>query len=127
MPRGTLEIRRDEEAVAAFKVELALTPEDQATGLMNRKSLAKDHGMAFLFSSPIRLSFHMRSTVIPLDIAFWDESNEIVDILTMTPCDQEPCEDYTPATEYIGALEVNAGVLEAEGVHPGDTVLLSER
>jgi uncharacterized membrane protein (UPF0127 family) len=94
---------------------------------MNRKSLPEDQGMAFLFSSPIRLSFHMRDTEIPLDIAFWDESNKIVDILTMTPCDQDPCEAYAPASDYVGALEVNAGVLEAEGVRPGDTVLLREK
>jgi uncharacterized membrane protein (UPF0127 family) len=127
LPRATLEIRRDGESLAAFEVELALTPEDQAIGLMNRKSLPEKHGMAFLFSSPVRLPFHMQNTLIPLDIAFWDEGNEIVDILTMTPCDQEPCEAYSPSSEYVGAVEVNAGVLEAEGARPGDTVALNER
>ncbi len=127
LPRGTLEIRREGEALATFEVELALTPADQARGLMSRKSLPKDEGMAFLFAGPVRESFHMQNTLIPLDIAFWNEDNEIVEVLTMTPCETDPCENYAPASEYVGALEVNAGVLESEDVRPGDTVVLAER
>ena len=126
LPRGVVEIRRGEESLATFEVELALTPADQSKGLMNRRSLPEDAGMAFLFATPVRQSFHMLNTLIPLDIAFWDEDLEIVEILTMTPCESEPCEGYLPATEYTGALEVNAGALEKRGVRTGDRIELTE-
>lgn len=126
LPRANIEISREGKLLATFKVELALTWPDQAKGLMNRKSLPKDQGMTFLFSTPVRQQFHMFNTLIPLDIAFWDEDNEIIDVMTMTPCTAQPCPSYLPASEFTGALEVNAGVLESKGVRPGDTVALKE-
>lgn len=125
-PRGTIEIAREGSVLATFEVELALTPADQAQGLMNRESLPRDEGMAFLFSTPVRQPFYMLHTLIPLDIAFWDEGGVIIDIFTMTPCTAEPCETYAPARDYIGALEVNAGVFEERGVRPGDRVQMQE-
>lgn len=126
LPRGSIEISREGDTLAIFDVELALTRPDQAKGLMNRKSMPKDQGMVFLFSTPVRQPFYMLNTLIPLDIAFWDEDNRIVDVLTMTPCTDEPCQTYLPASEYVGALEVNAGVLDSEGVRPGDRVALKQ-
>jgi uncharacterized membrane protein (UPF0127 family) len=126
LPRGTVEIQRGGESLARFDVELAVTSDDQNKGLMGRKSLPKEQGMAFLFAGPVRLPFHMQNTLIPLDIAFWNEDNEIVEILTMMPCTEEPCQGYAPATDYVGALEVNAGVLEDEDIRAGDTVVLTE-
>ena len=126
LPRGTIEISRDGEALAAFDVELALTPPAQGKGLMNRKSLPKDEGMAFLFSAPVQMQFHMLDTLIPLDIAFWDEDNKIIDVLTMTPCTEQPCQSYFPVSEFVGALEVNAGIFEAKGIRPGDRIDLEQ-
>jgi uncharacterized membrane protein (UPF0127 family) len=126
LPPASIEISREGKLLSTFKVELALTLPDQGKGLMNRKSLPKDQGMAFLFSTPVRQSFHMFNTPIALDIAFWDEDNEIIDVMTMTPCTAQPCPSYLPASEFIGALEVNAGVLESKRIRPGDTVALKE-
>jgi uncharacterized protein len=126
LPRASIEISREGRLLATFNVELALTLPDQAKGLMNRKTLPKDQGMAFLFSTPVRQQFHMFNTLIPLDIAFWDEDNEIIDLMTMTPCRAQPCPSYFPASEFIGALEVNAGILESKGIRPGDTFALKE-
>lgn len=125
LPRSTLTIARDGTALLSLEVELALTAADQQKGLMGVKSLPRSSGMAFLWSTPVRSSFTMRNTLIPLDIAFWNEDNTIVDILQMEPCREEPCDPYIAITDYVGAVEVNKGVLVAEGIQPGDKITLT--
>jgi uncharacterized protein len=126
LPRGNIEISREGRSLASFDVELAITRPDQARGLMNRKSMPKDRGMAFLFSTPVQQTFYMLNTLIPLDIAFWDEDLEIIDVMTMTPCTAQPCQTYLPGSEFVGALEVNAGALESRRIRPGDRVALKQ-
>ena len=58
-------------------VEIAATPEQRATGLMNRFSLQPDHGMLFVFEAPQPLSFWMKDTYVPLSIAFVDTRGRI--------------------------------------------------
>jgi uncharacterized membrane protein (UPF0127 family) len=124
LPRGTLAISRGGRTLVSFDVQLALTTADQMKGLMGVKHLDGDRGMAFLWSTPVRYGFYMKDTLIPLDIAFWDEGLTIVDILQMPPCTADPCELFTPSTEYVGAIEVNQGVMGQKGVRIGDKVEL---
>lgn len=123
-PRSELEISRGGKELLALKVQLALTPADQSKGLMGVKSLPDDSGMAFLFAAPVQYGFFMKDTLIPLDIAFWDEQGKIVDILQMEPCRSDPCPSFIPDSPYVGALEVNKGLLASEGIKPGDKVEL---
>lgn len=69
----------------------------------------------------------MQDTLIPLDIAFWDQNNVIVDILQMTPCRSKPCPPYTPRTDYVGAVEMNSGLLADSSVKAGDVVTIERR
>ena len=46
----------------AFRVELAVTPQEQAKGLMFRTEMAQDEGMLFPYDQPRVLSFWMRNT-----------------------------------------------------------------
>ena len=48
-----------------FTVELAVTPSQQATGLMNRTSLEPGSGMLFVFGSEEDRTFWMKDTLIP--------------------------------------------------------------
>ena len=64
------------------------TPEQRATGLMNRFSLQPDHGMLFVFEQPQPLGFWMKNTFIPLSIAFIDADGRIVNIEDMQPQDE---------------------------------------
>ena len=66
-------------------VELAETPEQQALGLMERRSLAADAGMLFLYATaqPESSAFWMFRTRIPLDIAFIDSAGVIRTILSL--------------------------------------------
>jgi uncharacterized membrane protein (UPF0127 family) len=107
-----------------FDVEVADDPDERATGLMDRASLPEDAGMVFLWSEPVGYPFWMKDTRIPLSILFWDADRTVVAILDMRPCAGEPCPTYSPGVEYVGALEVNRGVLEQRGVRIGDHVRL---
>lgn len=123
LPTGTLEIEGDEPLV--LEVDLALTGRAQARGLMEVEEIPDDYGMVFLWSDSGKHGFYMKDTLIPLDIAWWNADGEIVDIQTMEPCTEDPCRTYVPAENHIGAVEVNAGLLESKGVEVGDRVTLT--
>ncbi len=105
-----------------LRVEVADTPERQAQGLMFRKSLGEDEGMVFLFPAPTAGGFWMKNTLIPLSIAFFDRQGQILRILDMEPCRQDPCPVYYPGVVYQGALEVNRGWFQRRGLTPGARV-----
>ena len=58
-----------------LKVEIAQTDESRMQGLMFREKLQENQGMLFAFSSQRVLSFWMRNTYIPLEIAFINEDD----------------------------------------------------
>ncbi|CAN5815842.1 hypothetical protein BH23ACT12_BH23ACT12_02970 [soil metagenome] len=123
LPQGVLQIGDDNPLV--LEVDLALTSKVQARGLMEVEEIADDYGMVFLWSDTGNHSFSMKDTLIPLDIAWWDEDGRIVDIQTMQPCTEDPCRAYTAAVPHMGAVEVNAGLLESAGIEVGDRVRLT--
>lgn len=123
LPEGKLVIGDSD---LTLEVQLALNLSDQAKGLMGVSEIPRNYGMVFLWSTPGIHSFHMKNTLIPLDIAFWDTGGRIIDIQTMEPCEQESCPVYTPPGPHTGAVEVRAGLFEAEGVEVGDRVELTE-
>jgi uncharacterized membrane protein (UPF0127 family) len=101
-------------------LEVADTAAEREHGLMGRRELAGDSGMAFVFPEDTTASFWMKDTLIPLSIAFYDDAGRIVRILDMQPCRQDPCPLYNPHVSYRGALEVNLGAFRRWGVHVGD-------
>jgi uncharacterized membrane protein (UPF0127 family) len=110
-------------------VEIAETGEQRGIGLMARNSLPPDEGMLFVYSAPQDSSaaFYMFRTLIPLDIAFYDDEGRIVAIRHMEPCTSPTaawCELYAPGVPYWGALEVNSGYFAEHGVGLGDRVVL---
>jgi hypothetical protein len=107
--------------------EVAGNEQAREVGLMGVKKLRDDQGMVFLFPSLVQASFYMKDTLIPLDIAFWDHSMNVTDILQMEPCNAGPCRLYTPANYYHGSIEVNKGLLERAGIKTGATVKVAER
>lgn len=105
-----------------MEVEIAETPEARAQGLMGVEDLRATDGMVFLFDSSTDGGFWMKNTLIPLDIAFWNDEMTIVDILQMEPCLEDPCQIYKPGASYVGAVEVEKNRLGEEGVKVGDRV-----
>ena len=90
-----------------FEVELAVTPEEQARGLMFRKTMGDHDGMFFIFERDETRHFWMRNTLIPLDMIFIDSKFLVVDVYrNAKPLDETVISSRKPA-RYV--LEVNAG------------------
>ena len=103
-----------------FVVEIARTPEEQATGLMNRQSLAPDRGMIFPYEPAQPVAFWMKNTLIPLDMIFIRPDGTIGSIAAETvPLSLEP----VPSGEPVSAVLEIAGGRSAElGLSAGDKV-----
>jgi uncharacterized membrane protein (UPF0127 family) len=106
--------------VHRFTIEVAKTPEEQMTGLMNRSELAPDRGMVFPFDPPRGASFWMKNTLIPLDMIFVRSDGTIANIATNTvPLSLDPV--FSEGT--VGAvLEIAGGRSDELGIKPGDKV-----
>ena len=70
LPKEKLTIVTRDGQKREFNVEMALTPQQQETGLMFRKSVPEDGGMLFDWGSPRESLMWMRNTVAPLDMLF---------------------------------------------------------
>jgi uncharacterized membrane protein (UPF0127 family) len=101
-------------------LELALTDEERARGMMFRPSLPADRGMLFVFPNSQRRSFWMKDTLIALDIVYLDEQGRVVSVSAdAAPCYEEPCPNYLSSGPAAAVLEVNAGAAAAHGVVEG--------
>lgn len=92
-----------------WTVALAETPALRARGLMGVTGLGGLQGMLFAWEADVESGFWMKDTLIPLDIAFFAADGELVDLLSMVPCDADPCPSYHPVGPYRRALEVPTG------------------
>lgn len=106
-----------------LNVEVAIRPEDQAKGLSGRGFLGWDHGMIFLYPTEEIRGFWMRGTELPLSIAFFDAMGMIVHIAHMHPHDENLITCPVPCR---GAVEVNQGWFERNGIAPGHMVDLGK-
>ena len=68
-----------------IEAEVASNNAERATGLMNRPSMPMQRGMLFIFPEAAVQCFWMKNTLIPLSIAFLDDSGRIVQIADMQP------------------------------------------
>lgn len=114
LPSRTLAIGKEK-----LVVEVVDTPDQRATGLMNRFSLQPDHGMLFVFDRPQPLAFWMKNTYIPLSIAFVDAAGVIINIEDMRPQDEST---HWSQANALYAIEVKQGWFAAKGVGPGGRV-----
>lgn len=102
-----------------INAEVAQTGRQRAYGLMHRVELAQNAGMLFIFEQEGTQCFWMRNTLIPLAIAFLDNSGHIVNLDEMQPQrDDSHCS--TQPVRYV--LEMNTGWFTQRGLKPGDRV-----
>ena len=124
LARATFSTHQEEVRTDALSV--ADSPEERRVGLMGVETLDENDGMVFVFDGEQDGSFWMKDTLIPLSIAFWDERGRIVSILDMAPCHEDPCPTYGPADPFVGALEVDQGAFQRDGVQVGDHLTIAE-
>jgi uncharacterized protein len=106
--------------VHTFLVEMAVTPEEQAKGLMFRRELPEGQGMLFDFHHEEPATFWMKNTYVSLDMIFIRADGRILRIAENT----EPLsEALVPSGGPVRAvLEVVAGTAKKFGIAPGDRV-----
>src|ERR1700720_2966907 len=116
---GMLEIAT-KSGVRVFSVELAVTDEERAKGLMFRKELPEGRGMLFDFKREQPVSFWMKNTYVPLDMIFIRADGRILRIAENT----EPMSTKIIPSRGLakGVLEVIAGTAQKYGIAPGDRV-----
>lgn len=101
----------------ALRVQVVVTQDEQARGLMGRRDLGPDDGMVFVYPFPQQMSFWMRNTPTPLDIGFFREDGTLGEVYPMYPFDETPVR--SSAADYTLALEVNQGWFAKHGLEPG--------
>ncbi|MDP3983928.1 MAG: DUF192 domain-containing protein [Acidimicrobiia bacterium] len=92
-------------------VAVADDASERAQGLMGVEDLGDLDGMLFVFPAEATGGFWMKDTILPLDIAFFAADGTLVEVLTMEPCQADPCRLYVPSSPYLWALEAPAGTL----------------
>jgi len=118
---GTLTfVEGDSTVLHTITIEVADTEATRRRGLMDRRSIAPDEGMLFIFPTPDSLSFWMRNTAFPLDILFIDEDLDVVNIARRTrPLSDDFIRATAPA-QYV--VEVRGGVTERYNITDSTSV-----
>jgi len=103
-----------------FQVEMAISPDQQRTGLMFRKSVPETGGMLFDWGRPQESQMWMRNTLIPLDMVFINQDGTIRAIAENTvPRSLATIPSHGPVR---ATLELAAGTTAKLGIVVGDKV-----
>jgi uncharacterized membrane protein (UPF0127 family) len=106
-----------------LQVEVMVSDEDRAMGLMFRPSLAPDRGMLFSFGQPDFHGIWMKNCKFPIDIVWLDEERKVVDVKEgAPPCKAEPCPVYQPMRRASWVIEMNTGQARREKLVRGAPV-----
>lgn len=95
-----------------YTVQVAKTDEEKTKGLQDVKELPKNEGMLFKYDEPQTVMFWMKDTLIPLDIIFIGDNDEVLSIYHGEPENT----DLVKEKEVLYVLELNAN----SGVKEGD-------
>ena len=95
-----------------YKVELAETEAEKEEGLQGIKDLPDDQGMLFVYNEPQTVGFWMKDTLIPLDIIFIDEDQEVISIYQGKPEDKTIVEEDN--VKYVLEVNQNSGIEEGD-------------
>ncbi|MCC7283565.1 MAG: DUF192 domain-containing protein [Acetobacteraceae bacterium] len=120
LPTEPLLIETTRGASHRFRVEMALSPDQQMIGLMFRPSVPPDGGMLFDWGSPRDSAMWMRNTITSLDMLFIRADGRIHRIAERTvPQSLNTIESRGPVR---ATLELAAGTSARLDIRPGDLV-----
>ncbi len=103
-----------------YDIEIAADEPTRERGLMERRTMAADHGMLFEFPERAPVTFWMKDTYLSLDMVFIDADGTVRRVVERAkPMSEALIPSELPVT---GVLELNAGQAAAIGVKPGDKV-----
>jgi len=103
-----------------FNVEVAATRDQQARGLMFRRSMGAREGMLFIYDEKQYVSMWMRNTYISLDMIFIRADGKVHRVEALT----EPLSEriIESGDKISGVLEVVGGTAAKLNLKPGDVV-----
>ena len=111
-----------QEGPVTYYLETALTKDQMAKGLMDRKELRADSGMIFVLQGQEDIAMWMRDTYIPLDMVFISKQGKVIAVYE----NAEPLSTNLirpKITEPLGAvIELNGGDIKKNGIKVGDSV-----
>jgi uncharacterized membrane protein (UPF0127 family) len=105
--------------IHVIKAEVAATDEERQQGLMFREKMAPNEGMVFMFEAPADVCMWMKNTLLPLSVAFIDESGKIANIEDMKP---QTTENHCAKKQVRYALEMNRGWFRQKNIKPGGVI-----
>lgn len=105
---------------AELVTEVARTSEQMAMGMMFRTNMLENEAMLFVHPYPVRASFWMKNTPLPLSCAYIDSDGAILEIRDMKPFDETPIVAGSDQVRYV--LETRQGWFERNRVATGAMV-----
>lgn len=105
--------------IHVIKAEVAAREAERQQGLMHREKMGPNEGMLFLFPAPAGVCMWMKNTLIPLSVAFIDESGKIINIEDMEP---HTTDSHCAKKPVRYALEMNRGWFKQKNIKPGSAI-----
>ncbi len=115
-PQPRLPTIKLQAGIHVIQTELAVTADQQATGMMFRRQMGTNEGMLFVNDEPGVRCFWMRNTLLPLTIAFLADDGTIVNLADMEPLSER---SHCSARPVRFALEMNLGWFAKRGIKVG--------
>ena len=120
LPTEQLTITSDDGKQHVFTVEVAVTEQQQDTGLMFRTSVPANTGMLFPWPQPQISEMWMKNTIEPLDMVFIGADGTVKAIAENTvPYSLRVISSGVPV---LATLELQAGITAALDINVGDKV-----
>ena len=111
----------------SYQVSLAETEEEQMKGLQGVHTLPEDEGILFVFEESGDVGFWMKDTLIPLDIIYINDDDEVISVEQGIPGDETILEHSD--VKYVLEVNKDSGIkvgdeLDIEDEESGDSEII---
>lgn len=97
-----------------YSVKVAYTEEEKIQGLQGVEQLPENEGMLFIYDEPQTVQYWMKDTLIPLDIIFINDDEEVISVYNGNPNDETLVEEDN--VKYVLEVNINSGINEGNEV-----------